>query len=74
MSTLDDFFGSSDEATPECSFCGGAEDKELGELIVSVSDAYGPTHWYHATCKAADDAKKGISLTPTWDEAMDETK
>ncbi|KKN15652.1 hypothetical protein LCGC14_0983880 [marine sediment metagenome] len=67
-STLDDFFGDgSEESVPECSFCGEAE----GELIVGVQDAYGPTHWHHATCKAKDDATKGTPLTPTWDEAME---
>lgn len=65
--TLDDFFGDgSVDNIPECSFCGKAE----GELIVSIQDAYGPTHWHHAACKIADDAKKGTSITPTWDEAM----
>lgn len=68
MTTLDEFFGDgSEESIPECSFCGGIE----GELVVSIKDAYGPTHWHHAACKGADDAKKGIPLTPTWDEAMD---
>ena len=69
MTTLDDFFGRSDEATKECSFCGGTE----GELIASVSDACGPTHWHHASCKEGDD-KKGIPLVPTWDEAIDQCK
>lgn len=66
--TLDDFFGDGGaDNIPECSFCG---DKE-GELIVSVQDAYGPTHWHHAACEAADSAKKGTPITPTWDEAID---
>jgi hypothetical protein len=68
MTTLNDFFGSSNEATPECSFCGGTE----GELIVSVSDAYGPTHWHHQACKDDDDDSKGSQVMPTWDEAMDD--
>lgn len=68
MTTLDDFFGDgSAENTPECCFCGGTE----GDLIVSVEDAYGPTHWHHVACLAADEAKKGTPITPTWDEAMD---
>ncbi len=65
--TLSDFFGDgSSDNTPECSFCGETE----GELIVSVQDACGPTHWHHMACKEADDAKKGKPLTPTWDEAI----
>lgn len=67
MTTLDDFFGSSDDAVEECLFCGG----QAGKLIVAISDAYGPTHWHHKACKAADDAKKGTPITPTWDEAID---
>lgn len=71
MTTLDDFYGDgSEDNTPECSFCGGQD----GKLIVSVSDAYGPTHWHHEACKAQDDAKKGTPITPTWDEAMDNTR
>lgn len=70
MKTLDDFFGSSDEAIEECSFCGETE----GELIVSVRDACGPTHWHHADCKAENDAAKGTPITPTWDEAVDEAQ
>ncbi len=70
MTTLDYFFGSSDEAVEECSFCGD----QNGKLIVSVSDIYGPTHWHHKACKAADDAKKGTVIIPTWDEAMDATQ
>ena len=67
MATLDDFFGDgSAELVPECSFCGETE----GELIVSVSDAYGPTHWHHADCKAEAAAEKVTRITPTWDEAM----
>ena len=66
--TLDDFFGDgSEESVPECSFCG---DKG-GELIVGVRDAYGPTHWHHAACQAQDDATKGKTLIPTWDEATE---
>jgi hypothetical protein len=61
MTTLDDFFGDgSADNTPECSFCGGQD----GELIVSVSDHYGPTHWHHEVCKAQDDASKDQILTP----------
>ena len=64
--TLDDFFGDGlEESAPECSFCGGKDD----ELIVSIQDAYGPTHWHHAACQAQDDATKGKTLIPTWDEA-----
>lgn len=67
MTTLEDFYGDdSAHNTPECSFCGGK-----GELIVSVSDVYGPTHWHHEKCKIQDDAAKGTPITPTWDEAMD---
>jgi hypothetical protein len=67
--TLDDFFGdSSENNVPKCSFCSGID----GDLIVSVKDAYGPTHWHHAACKEADGAKKGIIQRPTWDETMDE--
>jgi len=71
MSTLDDFFGDgSADNTPECSFCGGID----GELVVSVQDAYGPTHWHHKACEEADTAKKGTSITSTWDEAIDNTR
>lgn len=66
-STLDDFFGSSDEVVVECLFCGGTD----GELVVSIQDANGPTHWHHKTCKDANDDQKGIILTPTWDEATE---
>jgi hypothetical protein len=70
MFELNDFFGSSDEAVKECCFCGSTD----GELIVGVEDASGPTHWYHEACQIEDDAKKGIPLRPTWDEAMDEAE
>ncbi len=68
MSTLDDFFGdgSDGEVIPECSFCGEIE----GELIASIQDAYGPTHWHHKACKEYDATTKGTPITPTWDEAM----
>ncbi len=68
MSTLDDFFGDgSEDSTPECSFCG----QQDGELIVSIQDASGPTHWHHADCRVADDTRKGTLIVPTWDEAID---
>jgi hypothetical protein len=71
MTVLDDFFGDgAADNTPECSFCGGID----GELIVSISDAYGPTHWHHQTCKADADIKKGTPIPPTWEETMDETR
>lgn len=67
-STLDDFFGSSDEATPECLFC----DRTDGELVVSVQDANGATHWHHEKCNAEHEVDKEAGvITPTWDEAMD---
>ncbi len=66
--TINDFFGDgSADNVPECSFCGETD----GELVVSVSDHYGPTHWHHETCRAEDNARKGTPITPTWDEAMD---
>lgn len=46
--TLDDFFGDGRVAVPECLYCGAGEEEE--ELIVSISDVYGPTHWHHASC------------------------
>ncbi len=72
MATLDDFYGDgSADNTPECSFCGSQD----GKLIVGVSDAYGPTHWHHAACKAQSDAGAealaATTIAPTWDEAMD---
>ncbi len=73
MSTLDDFYGDSKTATKECSYCGKGEEVEA--LVVSVSDAYGPTHWHHAACKAESDAKrKPATLRPTWDESVDEAQ
>lgn len=70
-STLNDFFGDgSADNIPECLFCGGTE----GELVVSISDHYGPTHWHHVACEEAANAKKGTPVTPTWDEAMDEAQ
>lgn len=47
MSTLDDFFGDGRTAKKECLHCG----KTGGELIVAISDAYGPTHWIHPACR-----------------------
>jgi hypothetical protein len=68
MSTLDDFFGDglTDSIPEECSFCGGTD----GELVVSVEDHYGPTHWHHEVCKTKVQSKSA----PTWDEAMDEAQ
>lgn len=69
MTTLDDFYGDgSADNTPECSYCGGQD----GKLVVSISDHYGPTRWHHEECKAQDDARTGMTLKPTWDEAVDE--
>jgi hypothetical protein len=69
MSVLDDFFGDgSADNTPECSFCGKGE--EVAPLVVSIQDAYGPTHWHHTACKE-DNATKGTPIIPTWDEAME---
>jgi hypothetical protein len=55
MSTLDDFFGDGrTKKEPECSYCGGKD----GELKVSISDAYGPTHWSHPVCKEKMEAER----------------
>jgi hypothetical protein len=58
MSTLDDFFGSSDE--PECLYCG----KSDGKLEVSIRDeATGEaTHWHHAECKAQAETKHAAEV------------
>ena len=73
MSTLDDFFGDGKTAKPECSFCG----KQTGELIVTISDAYGPTHWMHKDCMVAYEEEKAAEISKNIAEverhiAMDE--
>ena len=56
MSTLDDFFGDSKNAKPECSYCG----LQTGELIVTISDANGPTHWMHPACIVVYEEEKAL--------------
>jgi hypothetical protein len=60
MSVLDDFFGDgSADNTPECTYCGGKD----GNLIVSVRDANGPTHWHHEECEEKARAEREQELS-----------
>lgn len=58
MSTLDDFFGSSEEAVIECLYCGGTD----GELVIAIRNNDGPTHWRHEACRQAHEAGKVASF------------